>query len=199
MGIPIGSDPAPFFANLFLYVYESRYISNLLKTDPERARRLRHFFRFIDDLIAINDDGEFEKSFREIYPPEMELKRENSKDDAASYLDLGLEVKAKQISSNLYDKRDAFNFSIVRFPYRCSNIPSKMFYATISAEILRIARATSKYTFFLNSVRTLLDRMKKQGANVSGIKSSIRKMIGRHAGTFSKFEHPIDQIISDCQ
>ena len=129
----------------------------------------------------------------------MELMCENSKDDAASYLDLGLEVKAKQISSNLYDKRDAFNFSIVRFPYRCSNIPSKMFYATISAEILRIARATSKYTFFLNSVRTLLDRMKKQGANVSGIKSSIRKMIGRHAGTFLKFEHPIDKIISDCQ
>ena len=61
--------------------------------------------------------------------------------------DLGLEVKEKQISSNLYDKRNAFNFSIVRFPYRCSNIPSKVFYATISEEILRIARATSKYSF----------------------------------------------------
>ena len=128
----------------------------------------------------------------------MELKR-NSKDDAASYLDLGLEIKEKQISSNLYDKRDAFNFSIVRFPYRCSNIPSKMFYATISAEILRIARATSKYTFFLKCVQTLLVRMKKQGANVFGIKSAIRKMIGRHAETFSKFKQPIEKIISDCQ
>ena len=199
IGIPIGSDPAPFFANLFLYVYESKFIANLLKTDPDRARRLRHIFRFIDDLIAINDDGEFEKSFLEIYPPEMELKRENSKDDAASYLDLGLEIKEKQISSNLYDKRDAFNFSIVRFPYRCSNIPSKMFYATISAEILRIARATSKYTFFLKCVQTLLVRMKKQGANVFGIKSAIRKMIGRHAETFSKFKQPLEKIISDCQ
>ena len=74
-----------------------------------------------------------------------------------------------------------------------------MFYATISAEILRIARATSKYTFFLNCVKTLLVRMKKQGANVFGIQSAIRKMIGRHAGTFSKFEQPIDKIISDCQ
>ena len=73
IGIPIGSDPAPFFANLFLYVYESKFIFNLLKTDPERASRLRHIFRFIDDLIAINDDGELEKAFREIYPSEMEL------------------------------------------------------------------------------------------------------------------------------
>ena len=32
-----------------------------------------------------------------------------------------------------------------RLPYKCSNIPSEMFYATISAEVLRIARATSKY------------------------------------------------------
>ena len=116
----------------------------------------------------------------------MELKRENSEDDAASYLDLGLEIKEKRIASKLYDKRNVFNFSIVRFPYR-SNIPSKMFYATISAEILRIARATSAYSHFLDSVHTLLVRMKKQGANVSGIKNAIRKMILRHASTFLKF------------
>ena len=199
IGIPIGSDPAPFFANLFLYVYESKFVSNLLKSDPERARKLRHIFRFIDDLIALNDDGEFSRSFQEIYPPEMELKRENSEDDAASYLDLGLEIKEKQIASKLYDKRNAFNFSIVRFPYRCSNIPSKMFYATISAEILRIARATSAYSHFLDSVHTLLVRMKKQGANVSGIKNAIRKMILRHASTFLKFNQSIETIVSDCQ
>jgi len=199
IGIPIGSDPAPFFANLFLYVYESKFISNLLKTDPDRARKFRHIFRFIDDLIALNDDGEFSKSFREIYPPEMELKRENREDNAASYLDLGLEIEDKQMSSNLYDKRNAFNFSIVRFPYRSSNIPSKMFYATISAEVLRIAKATSKYSFFLECVHTLLVRMKKQGANVSGIQKAMRKMIGRHAVTFSKFDKSVEIIISDCQ
>ena len=77
IGIPIGSDPAPFFANLFLYIYESKFINHLLKTDPARARKFRHVFRFIDDLISFNDDGEFTKSFREIYPPEMEVKQEN--------------------------------------------------------------------------------------------------------------------------
>ena len=81
------------------------------------------YFRFIDDLIALNDDGEFSKSFREIYPHEMEFKRENYEDNAASYLDLGLEIEDKQVSSNLYDKRNDFNFSIVRFTYRSSNIP----------------------------------------------------------------------------
>ena len=103
------------------------------------------------------------------------------------------------MSSNLYDKRNAFNFSIVRFPYRSSNTPSKMFYATISAEVLRIAKATSKYSFFLECVHTLLVRMKKQGADVFGIQKAMRKMIGRHAVTFSKFDKSVEIIISDCQ
>ena len=59
----MGSDPAPFFANLFLYVYESKFIKNLLKTNPIRALKFRNVFRFIYDLIAINDDGEFVRSF----------------------------------------------------------------------------------------------------------------------------------------
>ena len=54
IGIPMGSDPAPFIANLFLYVYENRYMEKLKKSDLARARNLRHVFRFIDDLISLN-------------------------------------------------------------------------------------------------------------------------------------------------
>ena len=42
IGIPIGSDPAPFIANLFLYVYENRYMEKLKKSDLARAKNLRH-------------------------------------------------------------------------------------------------------------------------------------------------------------
>ena len=198
IGIPIGSDPAPFFANLFLYVYESRFINNLLKTDPARAHKFRHVFRFIDDLISLNDDGEFAKSFHEIYPREMEVKQENQVETAASYLEMAMEIENKKITSKLYDKRDAFNFSVVRLPYKCSNIPSKMFYATIGAEVIRIGKATSKYYFFLQSVHTLLARMKRQGADEFGIKKVLRKMIGRHQEHFVKFLKPFGYIVLDC-
>ena len=95
IGIPMGSDPAPFIANLFLYLYENRFMNKLKKEDLRRARKLRHVFRFIDDLIALNDDDEFLRSYAEIYPKEMELKPENQSTESGSYLDLNLKIDEK--------------------------------------------------------------------------------------------------------
>ena len=73
----MGTDPAPFMANLFLYHYEQQHVLQLKKEDVRRARRLTHIFRFIDDLCVINDNGLFEQIYLSIYPEEMELKKEN--------------------------------------------------------------------------------------------------------------------------
>ena len=197
IGIPMGSDPAPFIANLFLYVYENRYMNGLKKSDLSRARNLRHVFRFIDDLIAINDNDEFLKSYKEIYPQQMELKVENQGTIKASHLDLDLEIKDRVFISRLYDKREAFKFDVVRMPFKCSNMPYKMFYSTISAEVLRICRATSSYLVFLESVRKLIIRMRKQHAETLGIKKIVTKMMCRHWQPFEKFGLSVEKIASD--
>ena len=57
IGIPMWSDPAPFFAKLFLYYYESKWMNELKKKDLIRSRKLCNIFRFIDDLNALNDAG----------------------------------------------------------------------------------------------------------------------------------------------
>ena len=41
---------------------------------------------------ALNDGGEFERCYHEIYPPEMELGKENVSDNAASFLDLNISI-----------------------------------------------------------------------------------------------------------
>ena len=58
----------------------------------------------------------------------MELKVENENNFSASFLDLALALGEGVIDTKLFDKRDAFNFSVVRMPYKCSNIPKKMFF-----------------------------------------------------------------------
>ena len=83
-------------------------------------------------------------------------------------------------------------------PYKSSNMPYKMFYSTISAEVLRICRATSNYSFFLDSAKKLISRMSKQGADAAvGIKKVVTKMMCRHWQPFEKFDIPLEQITSD--
>ena len=154
-------------------------------------------FRFIDDLIAENNYGEFERSFREIYPPKLTLKKENEVDTAATFLDMEISVINGKFDHKLYDKRDSFNFSIVRFPYKESNIPCKMFHSTIGAEVLRICRATSSYNSFIQCTKPFISRMVHQGANGSSVKHVLNKFVARHQETFSKFNLPSSQIVNE--
>ena len=193
IGIPMGSDPAPFMANLFLYFYESKWIRNVKKSNIQRARRFCNTFRFIDDLFAINDHGEFERSFREIYPPELELKKEHS-GDVVSFLDLSIRKEDRKFSFGLYDKRDGFPFAIVRMPFSTSNIPSQMFYSCIGAEILRIGRTSSVITNFINPSKSFLCRMFKQGAEFDKVRRTLLKVYGRHQ-IMNRFFHSAKEFV----
>ena len=175
IGIAIGSDPAPIFANLFLLHYKSAWIGKMKNIDHLHERKFGHVYRFIEDLIAVNDGKEFDNSFKEIYPEELELKKENANDIVAIFLDLNIIIKERDFSMELLDERDRFNFYMMRLPYNYSNIPSIIL--TISAEILKISRATSSYNDFLSSVHRLTNCMKKQRAVINNIIKALSKMI----------------------
>ena len=178
IGIPMGSDPAPFMANLFLYYFENKWVKNLKKGSLQRARKFMHTFRFIDDLLTINDGDEFSKHFKEIYPPELELNLEHA-GDQVTFLDLQITNQTGHLDTKLFDKRDNFPFSIVRLPFCSSNIPSNMFYASIGAEILRIGRVSSSSENFLFATKNLINRVKKQGANTFRLNKILKKTYGR--------------------
>ena len=78
----------------------------------------------------------------------MQLGKENKDNKKASFLDLGISFENKIIDVGLFNKRDAFNFTIMCMPYASSNMPSFIFYSSLGAEILRIARATSNVESF---------------------------------------------------
>lgn len=88
------------------------------------------FFRFIDDLTALNDYEKSKRSFHESYPLELELQKEN-----CGYLE----------GSKMFDKRESLSFSIVRMPYLDSNIPFKSFYFAFRAGILGLVRINTTY------------------------------------------------------
>ena len=180
IGIPMGSDPAPYFANLFLYHYESSWLKQIKKTNNNLARKFGNVFRYIDDLLALNDGLSFESYYHEIYPEELQLTKENVTNDETNFLDLNIKINNRVFTTSLYDKRDHFGFDITRLPYRSSNIPCRMFYSSISAECLRICRATSADVQAVNSIKVLLSRMENQGAKQDKMKNYIRRAFNRH-------------------
>ena len=202
IGMPMGIDPAPFWANIYLYTYESKYITNLTKNNASkenkiRAKKFHATSRFIDDLCPLNDGGEFAKSHKEIYSKEMELKKEHE-GQHATFLELDVTVTDKIFVYKLFDKRDDFPFSIVKMPFLSSNIPYNIFYNTILSEILRIARCSLLYPDFLTKSRELCCRMKRQGAEIIFSKCSLLRFMEKHSLTFMKYNVPFRIIVDAC-
>ena len=125
IGIPLGIDPTPFWANLFLNTYEHDYMSELIWNDKVKVRHFHTTKRFIDGLGTLNDVGIFNDVYKYIHSPELQLKVENS-GTHATFLSSDITVKDVVFVYKLLDKLDALPFlsfasfrMIVTSPNQC--------------------------------------------------------------------------------
>ena len=117
-------------------------------------------------MLSLNNDSTFEKHYKAIYPTELELKKENKSNSCTSFLDIYFYIENGEFHAKLFDKQDNFGFDIVRMPFYCSNLPSKIFYGSIGAEFLRISRATSKIEDLSRTFKHLLSGMLKENGQM---------------------------------
>ena len=150
--------------------------------------KFRYATRFIDDECNLNDDDEFGRSFREIYPDELELKCEHQ-GTHATFLQLDITIRDGIAIYKLFDKRDKIPFLIFCMPDLQGNIPAHVFYGSVMSEFLRIARSTLLYSDFLPVASSLYKRMLNQGG-------SQVKLLTRHPSAFN-FKKSASQIIAD--
>ena len=161
----MGTNFAPLLADLFLYSYESEFLQKLVKDKKiHEARAFNFTYRYIDDVLSINN-SRFAEFLPLIYPPELEeVKEITDTASPASFLDLYLEFDdSGQVSTKIYDKRDDFNFKIIYFPNMCTNIPASPAYGVYISQLIRYARASSNYSDFLNGHLHLRNRLLDQG------------------------------------
>ena len=155
--IPMGIDCASLLADLFHYLHDADFIQGLLKKHKKKLARSFNFtLCYIDDVLSVYNSrfGDFVDC---IYPIELEIKDTTDTDRSASYLDLHLEIHSEGLlKAKLYDKRDVFNFSIVNFPFICSNIPAAPVCEVYISQLLRYLRACGSYQDFLDRVLGLL-------------------------------------------
>ena len=163
-------------------------MKNLTKTNYSAARKFNRTRRFIDDLHTINNDGELEKHHKEgkIYPQEMQLNRENESNQKANFLDLDEEIIGKEITVNVYDKRNSFNFEIINYPDLSGNIPKKAAYGVFTSQITRYAKICSNPEDLTDNIRKLASKLQKKKYTLQGLKNTAKQCFKRHPEILDK-------------
>jgi hypothetical protein len=199
VGIPMGTNCAPLLlADLFLYSYEADFIQGLLKKNEKKIARSFNFtFRYIDDVLSLNN-SRFVDFVDRIYPIELEIKDTTYTDRSASYLDLHLKIDSEgRFRTNLYDKRDDFNFPTVNFPFICNNIPTTPAYGVYISQMIRYSRACGSYQDIFDRGLLLSRKLLNQWFLLVKLKSSLRKLYGRHHDLVDRYGISVSQMTTD--
>ena len=72
-----------------------------------------------------------------MYPSELQLNKANSSETEAPFLDLHLSILDGFISCKIYDRRDDFDFEIVKFPYLDGDVSRRAFYGVYSLQLIQ--------------------------------------------------------------
>jgi hypothetical protein len=112
VGIPIGTKCAPLLMDPF-YIHMRR---NLNEKKKSLAVTFNSTFVYIDDVLSIIN-SQFHLYVDLIYPNELDIKDATECSTFAPYLDVLFKLHTNgKITTQLYDKQDDFNLSIVNFP-----------------------------------------------------------------------------------
>jgi hypothetical protein len=93
----------------------TRLLKKFEDKDFDTLNKFKHCFRYIDNLLCLNNDELMENVMNDIYPKELALTSDHA-DFQSHYLDLDIMIKDDKFHPKLFYKRDAFNFQIVNFP-----------------------------------------------------------------------------------
>ena len=154
-------------------------------------------YHYIDDLISFNNNR-FKEFNSDIYPKELTISETTESTSVGSYLDLlFIRDKSNNITTKLDDKRDAFGFHIVNFPFMSSNIPSAPVYGVYAYQLIRYARCCSNYSDILLRHRALVTRLLSQSYKVNRLSNTFKKFYGRHTNLVGQYKKNVCQMFAD--
>lgn len=170
IGIPMGTDCAPFLANLYLYAKESKWIDRLIDNNQlDLAKKMKSTLRYIDDLMAPNGGTTINEwtiqdneDRARIYPKSLKLKKENTNSGEANFLDLTLKVNDGKLILSIYDKRDVFPFHVVSYPDLSGNISFRLTHFVILSQLKRFSRGCDMVHHFSLRMKQLTTRLYNQ-------------------------------------
>lgn len=157
----MGTNFAPFGANLYLYAYESSFVDKLLRNDVSLARKFRLSFRFIDDILFVNNPDVLQV-LKEIYPV---LDLTGTAGSTVEFL--GMSITCPPCSSKFciepFARSHLFPFKVVSFPHVDSSIPKFVGHGVFVGQLHRYYKICSSSDSFQKWAVVLTKKMFRQG------------------------------------
>ena len=153
----------------------------------------------ITELSASFETVTLKGFISDIYPKELTISKTTESTSVASYLDLLFtRDENSNITTKLYDKRDAFGFHIHNFQFMSSNIPSAPAYNVYASQLIRYAHCCSNYSDFLSHHTALVTRLLSQGYTVDHFSNTFKKFYDDiHTDLVGQYKKNVCQIFAD--
>ena len=183
----MGTNCAPLVADLFLFCYERDSMLSLSEgTQSDVIEAFNSTSRYLDDLLNI-DNIFFDSMVNRIYPSELQRNKTNVSDAEASFLDLHLSISDGFFKIKIYDKRDAFDFDVVNFPFLDGDVPRSTSYGVYISQLIQFVRASSHVDDFNTRNKVLTAKLLRQGYRYHKIRKAFSKFYRRHFDIVSKY------------
>ena len=195
IGIPMGTNCAPYLANVFLHIYEYDYLKMLVeKGEIVTARKLANTFRYQDDCIALDDDGVFGKHFSKIYPSEMTLESTNISKCVVTFLDLRISIFRGRYLYHSYDKREDFQFAICNYPHLNGNVPLASSYGVYLSQLVRFCDINQQSKSFASDVKKMTKKFLEQGFMLKHLRRQFLKFYDKYIHKWAKYGVDISRL-----
>ena len=123
----------------------------------------------------------------------MILERTNICSKKSNFLDLNICVNENQFVTNLYDKRNDFDFKVISMPNLKSNVPERRSYDVFYSQLFRLCNVNTTLDGFIQDVKALKVKLLCQNFRADILNKYIKLlksllMLNHHVPTsFGKF------------
>ena len=188
IGIPMGTDSAPFISNLYLYSKESVWMDRMIENKEYTiAKAQSNNLRYQDDALSPTGGDYLAQHWTDIYPSSLELTQENKEEHTTHFLDLQLTVNDKKVLMSTYDKRDSFPFQVVCFPDLSGNICFERTHNVIIGQLGRYSRSCDRLEHFKTRIQQLTTRLLTQTFDKIKLRKICRKFFWDNSELMIKY------------
>ena len=176
-GLPMGTNAAPYIANLTLYWDEALYIDNLVTNDNlNLAKKHLHTRRYIDDIFSMD-----------VTPPSQTIYgieyKETTKMIGVEFLGAIITQNNSNgyegIIINVLDKFREWNIDVIKYPHNDSNVSRFQSRAIIIGQLYRFRTICNSITSFKKATTGMVQHMLKRGHSELVIRNGWQEHLNR--------------------